>query len=50
VKSAWEALCGMREANTIGNKLFFRRKFFTVKMQEGNDMLVHINMVKALVD
>jgi hypothetical protein len=50
VKSAWEALCGVHEANTIGNKLFLRRKFFAIKMQEGNDMLVHINTVKALVD
>jgi hypothetical protein len=50
VRSAWEALCGVHEAKTIGNKLFFRRKFFTIKMQEGNDMLVHINTVKAFTD
>ncbi len=50
VKSAWEALCGVHEAKTIGNKLFLQRKFFTIKMQEGNDMLVHINTVKALAD
>jgi hypothetical protein len=49
VRSAWEALCGVHEAKTIGNKLFLRRRFFTIKMQEGDDMLVHINMVKALV-
>jgi hypothetical protein len=48
VKSAWEALCGVHEAKTISNKLFFRRRFFTIKMQEGDDMLVHINTVKAL--
>jgi hypothetical protein len=50
VKSAWEALCGLHEAKTIGNKLFLRRRFFTIKMQEGDDMLVHINTVKALAD
>jgi hypothetical protein len=50
VRSAWEAFCGVHEAKTIGNKLFFRRKFFTIKMQEGNDMLVHINTMKALAD
>jgi hypothetical protein len=48
VKSAWEALCGVHEAK--GNKLFLRRRFFTIKMQEGDDMLVHINTVKALAD
>ncbi len=50
VKSAWEALCGVHQAKTIGNKLFLRRRFFTIKMQEGDDMLVHINTVKALAD
>jgi hypothetical protein len=42
VRSAWEALCGVHEAKTIGNKLFLRRRFFTIKMQEGDGMLVHI--------
>jgi len=50
VKSVWEALCGVHEVKTIGNKLFFRRKNFTIKMQEGDDMLVHINMMKAFAD
>jgi len=50
VKSVCEALYGVHEAKTIGNKLFLRRKFFTIKMQKGNDMLVHINTVKALAN
>ncbi len=50
VRSVWEALCGVHETKTIGNKLFLRRRFFTIKMQEGDDMLVHINTVKALTD
>jgi hypothetical protein len=49
VKSAWKTLCDVQEAKIIGNKLFFRR-FFTIKMQKGEDLLVHINMVKALAD
>ncbi len=32
VKSAWEALCGVHEAKTIGNKLFLQRRFFNIKM------------------
>jgi hypothetical protein len=43
-------LCGVHEARTIGNKLFLRRRFFTIKMQERDDLLAHINMVKALAD
>jgi hypothetical protein len=50
VKSAWEVLCGVHEAKTIGNKLFLQMRFFTIKMQKGDDMLVHINTVKALAD
>jgi hypothetical protein len=50
VKSAWEAFHDVHEAKKIGNKLFLRRRFVTIKMQKGDDMLVHINMVKALVD
>ncbi len=49
VRSAWEVFCGVHEAKTIGNKLFLRRRFFTIKMQ-GNDMLMHINTVKPLAD
>ncbi len=50
MRSAWEAFCDVHEAKTIGNKLFLQRRFFTIKMQEGDDMLVHINTVKALAD
>jgi len=39
----------VHEAKTIGNKLFLQRRFFTIKMQ-GDDMLVHINTVKALAN
>ncbi len=50
VKSVWETLCGVHEARTITNKLFIQRSFFTVKMQEGEDLLAHVNMVKALAN
>jgi len=46
----WETFCDVHEAKTIGKKLFLQRRFFTIKMQEGDDMLVHINKVKALAD
>jgi len=50
VKSAWETLCNVHEAKTIGNKLFLRRRFFTIKMYKGEDLFMHINMVKAFVN
>ncbi len=48
VKSPWETLYNVHKAKTIENKLFFQRRFFTIKMQKGEDLLVHINMVKVL--
>jgi hypothetical protein len=49
VKSVWKTLCDVHEAKTIGNK-FLPRTFFTIKMHKREDLLAHINMVKALVD
>jgi hypothetical protein len=50
VRSAWEDLYGVHEAKKIDNKLFLRRRFFTIKMQERDDMLVHINTMKTFAD
>ena len=47
---AWQILCDVHEQKTLSNILFVRRKFFTMKMQDGDDMLDHINNVKALAD
>lgn len=47
---AWTTLCNIHEAKSLSNILFLRRKFFTVKMEEGGDMLDHINKVKSLAD
>ena len=46
--SAWQILCGVHEQRSLSNILFLRRKFFTIQMQDGGDMLDHINKVKAL--
>ncbi len=47
---AWKTLCNIHETRSLSNILFIRRKFFTCKMQEGEDLLDHINKVKALAD
>jgi len=47
---AWKTLCNIHEAKSLSNILFIRRKFFTSKMHDGEDMLDHINKVKALAD
>jgi hypothetical protein len=40
----------IHETRSLSNILFIHRKFFTCKMQEGEDLLDHINKVKALAD
>ena len=47
---AWATLCNIHETKSLSNILFLWRKFFTSKMQEEDDLLDHINKVKALAD
>ena len=47
---AWETLCNIHETKSLSNILFLRRKFFIIKMEEGTDILEHINKVKSLAD
>ena len=47
---AWKTLCNIHETRSLSNILFIRRKFFTSKMQESDDLLDHINKIKALAD
>src|SRR5579875_408018 len=47
---AWRVLCNIHETRSLSNILFLRRKFFTSKMEEGADLLEHINNIKALAD
>jgi hypothetical protein len=47
---AWKILCNIHETKSLSNILFVRRKFFTCKMEEGDDLLDHVNKVKALAD
>jgi len=47
---AWKTLCNIHKTRSLSNILFICRKFFMCKMQEGEDLLDHINKVKALAD
>ncbi|CAI5739329.1 unnamed protein product [Peronospora destructor] len=47
---AWSRLEGHCEKKSLANKLFFRRRFFTAKMDEGDDVLQHINKLKTLTE
>ena len=47
---AWWTLCNIHKTKCLSNILFIRRKFCTIKMNEGDDILDHINKVKSLTD
>ncbi|KAG3090480.1 hypothetical protein PI125_g17694 [Phytophthora idaei] len=47
---AWSRLEGHFEKKSLANKLFLRRRFFTTMMEEGGDVLEHINKVKTLAE
>ncbi|CEG49556.1 uncharacterized protein PHALS_07314 [Plasmopara halstedii] len=47
---AWSLLEGHYEKKSRANKLFLRRRFFMAKTDEGDDVLTHINKMKALAE
>jgi hypothetical protein len=47
-KEAWLKLSEVHERKGLANKLYLRRKFLTVKMEEGDGMQAHINKVKTM--
>lgn len=47
---AWKNLVAQYEVKNLNNKLYLRKKFFTVKMSEGEGMAAHINKVVGLAD
>ncbi|KAF0706886.1 hypothetical protein AaE_013899 [Aphanomyces astaci] len=47
---AWKRLEDHYEKKTLANKLYLRRKFFSTIMEEGSDMLTHINQLKTLAE
>ena len=47
---AWSRLEDHFEKKSLANKLFLRRRFFTTIMEEGDDVLEHINKLKTLAE
>uniref|UniRef100_A0AAV1TZT4 CCHC-type domain-containing protein n=1 Tax=Peronospora matthiolae TaxID=2874970 RepID=A0AAV1TZT4_9STRA len=47
---AWSRLEDRFEKKSLANKMFLRRRFFTTMMEEGDNVLEHINKLKTLSD
>jgi hypothetical protein len=48
--NAWKTLCNVYESRNLSNVLWWRQKLFTLKMEEGEHLMAHVNKVKALAD
>ena len=49
-KDLWDALKAQFERNTLANKLFLKRQYFTTKMKEGQSVQDHLKNMKEIVD
>lgn len=47
-KEMWQAILNVFERHTLLNNLAARRKFYTVKMEEGEKVLTYVNRVQHL--
>ena len=47
---AWMTFYNIHKTKSLYNILFIRRKIFTCKTQEGDDLLNHINKVKVITN
>lgn len=47
---AWQILCNIHEMRSLLNILSIHCKFFMCKMDKGDDLLDHINKIKALAN
>lgn len=49
-REAWLKLCSVHQAKGLAAKVFLRRRFFNIKLREGDSMQTHINNVKDLAE
>ena len=49
-QDAWSRLKEHFEKWSVPNKLFLRRRFFTAKMEKGDDVMGHVHKIKTLAE
>lgn len=49
-KDIWDTLRAQFERNTLANKLFLKRQYFTTKMKENQSLDAHLRNMKELTD
>ncbi len=46
----WKALCEQNERDTFSNKLLLRQRLLALQMNEGDELLAHINAMKTIAE
>jgi hypothetical protein len=49
-KDLWDTLKVQYERNTLANKLFLKKQYFTTKMREGQSVTAHLKVMKEITD
>ena len=49
-KDVWDMLKAQYKRNTLENKLFLKKHFFTTKMAEGQSVQAHLKAIKEITD
>lgn len=49
-REVWTKICSVFEAKGLAARIFLRRKFFNIKLKEGDGMQAHINQVRELAE
>ena len=47
-KEAWENLESHFQKKSLSRKIFYRRKLYSARMEEGTSMIDHVNYIKSL--
>ena len=49
-KEAWDALASHFEEKTLSKKIHYRRKLYSLRMDEGTSMVEHVNKLKTIAE
>ena len=50
VQSAWKTLEGLYQTKSLANRLYLRRKLYSIQMHTGDSMANHINRIQSMAD
>ena len=49
-KEAWDSLANHFEEKTLSKKIYYRRKLYATRMDDGSSMIEHVNKIKTIAE